>query len=89
MDGTSLNPLLIDEQSLEPRELFWLFNGNGAVRSADWKLIRHKDKDKPIELYNLKEDPGESFNIAKRYAIIADQLEKKLDAFQKSIISKK
>lgn len=86
LDGTSLKPLLIDEQSLEPRELFWLFNGNSAIRSGDWKLIRHNVKDKPIELYNLSEDPGESFNIAKKDAAIAGQLEEKLGAFQKAII---
>jgi arylsulfatase A len=83
LDGTSLFPLLFRQKPLSPRLLYWLFRGDGAIRSGDWKLIRYKEK--PLELYHLGEDPGESVNIVNIHAGIATQLAEKLEIFQKSM----
>jgi arylsulfatase A-like enzyme len=45
----------------------------GAVRSGDWKLIEFYE-DMRVELYNVKEDLGESYNLASREPKRADQL---------------
>ena len=62
LDGTSLVPLLLGRGSLAPRTLFWRIRTHSAVRKEHWKLVLH-DNDEP-ELYDLKEDIGESKNLS-------------------------
>lgn len=70
IDGVSLMPILRGETSLKREAVFWHFPcyvGRGvpssAVRIGDWKLIE-KFEDESLELYNLRNDPGESQNLA-------------------------
>lgn len=57
-----------------------------AIRSGKWKLHRaHNDArgtTKPVELYDLEVDPGESCNLAAEYPEIAERLKKKAEAAQ-------
>jgi uncharacterized sulfatase len=57
------------------------------VRTADWKLVRHHHANFLDELYNLKDDPGETKNLynvpAQRK--VRDQLQERLTAWQRSI----
>ncbi|MGL6073581.1 MAG: arylsulfatase [Fimbriiglobus sp.] len=43
-------------------DLWWLHEGNRAIRMGDWKLVAAKDQ--PWELYNLREDRAETSNLA-------------------------
>ncbi|TAE26695.1 MAG: sulfatase [Cytophagales bacterium] len=70
IDGLSMTALLAGKQPLKTHDYFyWQFN-EGVMKQAltqgDWKLIRLKEKDKreALELYNLKQDLGETNNIA-------------------------
>lgn len=72
VDGRSLVPLLKQRGKLEREALFWHYphywNRNrvrpyGAVRAGDWKLIELYE-DMRVELYNLKEDLGETRDLA-------------------------
>jgi|TARA_Y100001947_G_C10156961_1_gene226482 arylsulfatase A-like enzyme len=73
LDGLSLVPLLRGGDALEREALFWHFphyhgSGNrpsGAVRLGDLKLVEWFE-DGRTELYDLKTDPGETNDIAKR-----------------------
>ena len=81
-DGISLVPVLFDEQNNRPRRT-WLYReapGYGGQQTAmigDWKALRigllpakraGKAIDKvPIELYNLKDDPAETTDVAAQY----------------------
>jgi len=49
-----------------------------AVRHNQWKLVRHAD-DTHWELYNLKEDPGETNNLAGTYPEIVEQMTRWMD----------
>ena len=42
--------------------LWWLHEGNRAVRAGDWKLVAAKNE--PWELYNLATDRAEQINLA-------------------------
>jgi len=67
-DGLSLLPLLLGQKTTLDREaLYWELHEPKppmqAVRWKDWKFVRN-GKDKPIELYDLKNDAGETKNVA-------------------------
>jgi arylsulfatase A len=72
-DGESIVPLLKQTGTLRRDALYWHYphfsNQGGmpgaAVRQGDWKLIRFYE-DERLELYNLKDDPGEKEDMAGR-----------------------
>ena len=82
-DGISIVPTLtgIGEQKKHDH-LYWEFyeqGGKQAVRSGKWKAIRlnvKKNRNGPLELYNLDSDPGETSNVAKRHPTIVERMEK-------------
>jgi len=94
LDGTSFVGLLETgrlQTDVERPPLFWHFPGYlgagedqwratpvGVVRAGDWKLMEFFE-DGHFELYNLKDDPGETCNRA------ADQVEKVAELHQRLI----
>jgi arylsulfatase A-like enzyme len=70
-DGVSIVPLLRGRERLDREAVFWHFphyhgSGNrpsGAVRGGEYKLIEWYE-DGSIELYNLREDIGERYDLA-------------------------
>ena len=81
VDGISILSTLLGQQQTKRHEfLYWEFHENGfkqAVRMGEWKAVRF-GVDGPIELYNLKNDIGETKNVAEQnpqiVAKIADYL---------------
>jgi arylsulfatase len=80
-DGISFASLLAGKELKKEHEfLYWEFPGSGgsfAVRSGNWKLIRKditRDQSSKIELYDLKADPGEKFNVASAHPDILNRL---------------
>jgi arylsulfatase len=67
------------------RELWWMHEGNRAVRRGDWKLVAVKDK--PWELYDLSKDRAETKDIAgekpDKAAELAKQWDSLWEGFQK------
>lgn len=79
LDGVNLLPYLRDKKSGSPHEmLFWHSYHHGAVRSGEWKLYVYKDK---RELYNLREDIGETTNVSGKHPEIFQRLSKAYDNF--------
>lgn len=82
-DGISMvNELLgRNQQQKKHDHLYWEFNeGKGpiqAIRQGRWKLVKlHK---KPVELYDLSVDIGETDNIAKKHPQLTETLLKTLN----------
>lgn len=76
IDGLSILPSLKGKhQDLSQRYLYWEFHERGfqqAVRKGEFKAIRLSPGE-PLELYHLRQDPAEKYNVAKRFpAILAD-----------------
>jgi len=66
VDGISLLPTLLGGPAGQEEHayLYWEFRGGmQAVRMGDWKAVRLTPSD-PIELYNLREDLGETRDVA-------------------------
>lgn len=62
IDGVDLSGLLTGATEASPRESFAYYHYDSleAVRSGDWKLHLRKKGEVVTELYNLRDDPGES-----------------------------
>ena len=64
LDGVNLLPLLEGKtDKLAPRELFFRFGVQHAVRQGDWKLVK-ASKDMEPMLVNLATDPGEQKDLS-------------------------
>ena len=61
-DGVSLKKVLLKQESLPQRKMFWGYEARGtAMRYGDWKFLTLKNSG--WELYNLANDPGETKNL--------------------------
>jgi len=64
LDGVNLMPLLEGKmEKLAPRELYFRFGVQHAVRQGDWKLVK-ASKDMEPMLVNLATDPGEQKDLS-------------------------
>ena len=91
-DGLSFTPAL-KGQSLNRDTFYWHYphyhNGQpgGAIRWKDWKLIEFYDTGRR-ELYDLKQDLGESRNLVESQKQLVDDLAEKLDDWRKEVGAK-
>jgi len=73
--GQSLLPYL-NEKKTQDYAVAWELHGNRAVRKGDWKILwNFNDQDKKWELYNLKNDPGETTDVSLNHSKILADLE--------------
>ena len=56
----------------------------GAIRAGDWKLLEFFGEDS-LELYNLKDDIGELYNLASKYPERAARLQGQLAQWRKDV----
>ncbi|MFC1739211.1 arylsulfatase [Planctomycetota bacterium] len=83
-DGISIVPELLGKSKRQKKHeyLFWDFAGYGgqlAVRIGSWKGVKRNLKENPdarLELYYLKDDPGENNDVAAKNPKIAAKIEK-------------
>jgi arylsulfatase A-like enzyme len=62
--GRSLLPLFAKDLPTAHDTIWWLHEGNRALRKGDWKIVA-AGRESAWELYNLKTDRTESKNLAK------------------------
>ncbi len=56
----------------------------GSIRHGDWKLIESYD-DSHLELYNLRDDPSETQDLARTQPLLVNQLLTRLNDWKKSV----
>ncbi len=71
--GRSLVPAFAKDENIARDSLWWLHEGNRAVRVGDWKLVAAKGD--AWELYDLKNDRAEQHNLAHELPAKAKELE--------------
>lgn len=77
IDGRSIMPGLTGGKQEQAEFLYWEFHERGtrqAVRHGEWKAVR-LDPGAPLELYNLRIDPGENANVAARNPDVVKRIE--------------
>lgn len=82
--GVSLVPAFSKDLSVAQNALWWLHEGNRAIRVGNWKLVAAKGN--PWELFNLATDRNETRNLAQQHPDKANVLERtwtqQLESFQ-------
>jgi len=86
IDGRDVTALMLGrEGAASPHEAFFYYSGGGkleAVRAGKWKLI---SRGKPVELYDLRADIGESRNLAKAQPDVVVRLTKLMQDHEREI----
>lgn len=94
VDGISLLPLL-QGKNLPERTFYWHYphyhgstwKPGASIRDGDWKLIEFYHYGK-VELYNLKDDPGEQKDLSQTQPEKTQELRNKLAAWQNELKAK-
>ena len=79
IDGMNILPLFYGGKvDTDNRLLYWEFTGKQrAARRGDWKCVPVK-KNRPLELYNLKDDPYERHNLAAEHPEMVEQFDREM-----------
>lgn len=85
LDGVSLAGLLTEKQQLQPRNVFWDYNGRSAVRQGPWKLVLNQERKTPVALFNLKSDLSESQNLAEEQSQRVTKMQSAFKAWKKDV----
>jgi arylsulfatase A len=91
-DGLDLAPLLKNPAAKLNREALYFHYPHyyetttpvSAVRAGDWKLLEYLE-DRRIELFNLRDDPGERTDLAAQMPEKAAELSARLHAWRRSV----
>lgn len=91
-DGISLVPIVKGEkEKLDRESLYWHFPTSqwtrspmGAIRKGDYKLIEHIETGE-LELFDLKNDIGETINLVNKQPEKARELKEDMDAWRKAM----
>ncbi len=71
--GRSLVPAITTNAPIDREYLWWLHEGNRAIRRGDWKLVAAANE--PWELYDLGIDRSETSNLAEKFPDRVAELE--------------
>jgi hypothetical protein len=82
LDGRDFSGCLTGDAPSPREHRCWLWTDCDSIRTARYKMIRFADH---RELYDLQNDVAEGTNIAAGEKDLADDLERKLDAWQASV----
>ena len=85
IDGVDLSNLFV-KKDINRDFIFWhfphyhgsLWKPGSALRNNDWKLVELHEENK-LELYNLKDDLSESFDVSNKFPEITSRLVTKLN----------
>jgi arylsulfatase A-like enzyme len=92
-DGISLAGLLTESKAPDREAIFWHYphySNQGdtpacAIRSGDWKLIEHFEDPAQLELFNLREDIGETLNLAEQHPEKTQALHRRLVEWREEV----
>jgi arylsulfatase len=81
--GQSLSYLWTGKKA-NPRTLYWEHQGNEAIRTGNFKLVKEADE-ADWALYDLETDPSENKNIAQQSEKKVDEMSIDFDVWAKKV----
>lgn len=82
LDGKNIWPALRDRQPSPVESYYYVWRGQDAIRTDQWKLHRFFDR---FELYDIKQDETESNNLAAAEPEVVKSLTAKMDDWADSL----
>jgi len=82
LDGKNIWPALRDGGESPVESYYWVWHGEDAIRTAEWKMHRFSDS---FELYDIRKDEGETTNVADAHPDVVKSLEAKMDSWADSL----
>jgi len=82
LDGISLASLLLHEQSLSPRKLFWAQGKDWAMRDGPWKLLNEGGT---MYLFDLGKDLGEQHDLSAQFPERVKTMREDFQAWAKDV----
>jgi len=91
-DGISIAPALLEKGDVKREALYWHYphyhpgsaTPYGAVRAGDWRLVEFYE-DGRLELYNCKDDIGETTDLAATQTKKRDELHTQLKKWRTEV----
>ncbi len=81
-DGISFVPTLLGEPQQSHKYLYWSYGDKRAIRAGNWKAVI-PGRGKPLELYDLNADIGETQDLSQRNPSVVEELKELMeDALQ-------
>lgn len=77
LPGKNLLPVFAADTDLKRSHLFWMHEGNRAIRQGEWKLVAAEGA--PWALYHLKTDRSETIDLISRHPAKAKALKALFD----------
>lgn len=83
LDGSDISGVLMHQKKTPHDALYWEMEQQTAIRQGDYKLVLNgqlvesEPPQDPVFLSNLREDPGETRNLAAQYPALTEELTQK------------
>lgn len=82
LDGKNIWPALRDQTASPVESYYWSWHNEDAIRTGDWRLHRFFDH---TELYDIRNDIGETTNVADKHADVVGSLTAKMNTWAESL----
>lgn len=74
-DGKDFSGVLLRQEAMAERTVFWRYKGMRSIRVGSWKFLVEGDSS---WLFNLSEDPAEKVNLIREKNVLSDSLQQLL-----------